>query len=340
MTEESSTSTTNRSEDIEICYQAGTTLVKASSTCTASLHHEEDDDGSTMPSVTIVDDKQIDSDTATTAAVPSFPGFRLNAALGCASFILIIGIVAMMLGFQGFFTFIEPCVGVRPFSLENLDLGSILGEEATHNQSEATMFFQIFSMLSGDNGSENTLPSPLNVTLEVMMQINNINPYDVSYKQNKKGTIAIPASSMALTSQSDDGELTIPPEHEDDWKIGTWGIPDSILKKRALNEIPLSVKASIDLEDRVDGLGLVDLFMSGGGLMLRVEGEVEGSSWIPGLTGQTTLLCAAQVGLGHEGKVKCQKSTMMGKLMNKQEEFSSGGTANDMDTKFGSPCFI
>jgi hypothetical protein len=346
-----SPSTTNCSEDIEICYQDDTTLIEESSTCTVSLHHDDDDDEFTRESVTMVEKKKDDTDTTTAAAaaaattttkatVPSFTGYRLHIALGCGSFILLIGIVALLLGLKGYFTFTEPCVGVRPFSLEDLDLGSILGEEATNNQSQASMLFQIVSMLSGKNSSESTLPSPLNAKLELMMLIENTNPYDVSYKQNKKGTITIPVSSMSLTSQSDDTELSFPPEHEDDLNIGTWGIPDSILKKRALNEIPLTVKATIDLENRGDGLGLVDLFMSGSGLMLRVEGEIEGSSWIPGLNGQTTLLCVAQVNLGHEAKIKCKKSTTIGRLINKQEEFSSGGTANDMETKLGSTCFL
>jgi hypothetical protein len=218
----------------------------------------------------------------------------------CGSCILVVGIAALILGVTGYLSFTDPCVGMRPLSLEDLDLTSILGEEATNNQSSASMLAQIVTILLGMNSNDTALPSPLNVTIELPLLMQNTNPYDVSYTQNKQGTITIPASNMSHTSKSDNTEFAIPPEHEDDVNIGTWRIPDSTLKRGEIQEIPMKVQATVDLGGGGDGLGLVDLFMSPTGLMLRVEGEIAGTSWVPGLTGQTTLLCTVQVKLGHD----------------------------------------
>ncbi|CAB9513910.1 expressed unknown protein [Seminavis robusta] len=253
---------------------------------------------------------------------------RLACSVGCFSCLLIVGIVCLALGVQGFFTFHDPCVGVYSLTIKDLDLGS---------NGDATSSNALWGFLDSITGgaASDVLPTTATMTLEMIMEVNNTNPYDLDYEQREEGTIVIPATSMESSSDNnDDLAMSFPPESDADLVIGTWKVPEATLKKKARNEIPVTITTEIDLL----GGGTFDLagrFMSGGAFLFRVKGGIEGSSWVPGMTGKTSFLCLARLdnilNFGEDANVKCRHSTKVGNLVNNDGDLDFRGVGDFMD---------
>jgi hypothetical protein len=252
-------------------------------------------------------------------------GSRLAFAIGCTSCLLILGIVFAVLGTQGYFTFQDPCIGVYSLTIKDIELGS---------NGDATSSSGLMGLLDTVTGgaASAVLPSQATITLDMMMEVNNTNPYDLFYEQNELGTIAIPASTMNLsTALSDSGsgeDMAIPPASDGDLVIGTWEVPDSTLKKKSRNEIPVSITTSIDLMN-ADTIGLAGIFVTGGAFMFRIQGSIEGTSWVPGLSGETMFLCLAKMedilNFEESASIKCRHTTSVGNLMTDEGDLDFRG---------------
>ena len=190
---------------------------------------------------------------------------RIVAAVGCSCCILILGIVCIVLGTQGYFTFQDPLVGEPKFKVVDVD-GDLLDAQAI-------------------------------ITLEMVIEFNNPNTYDITIKQSEEGTIVIPACVIKNETASNCAsivDMTIPTESEDDWMVGTWVLPDTILEAKSSTNITVSIIANIDVLSG-DVMDLAGLYLSDGGirLVLRIQGGVRASSWMPGLSGGLTFDCLA-----------------------------------------------
>jgi hypothetical protein len=191
---------------------------------------------------------------------------RLAAAFGCSLCILILGIVCIVLGTRGYFTFQDPLIGEPKFKVVDIG-GGLLDAQAI-------------------------------ITLEMITEFNNPNAYDITIKQSEEeGTIVIPACVIKNETASNCASLedmAIPAESEDDWMVGTWDLPDTILKAKSSTNITVSIIATIDVLSGDPG-DLAGLYLSDGGirLVLRIQGGVRASSWMPGLSGGASFDCLA-----------------------------------------------
>jgi len=169
---------------------------------------------------------------------------RLAAALGCSCCILILGIVCIVLGTQGYFTFQDPLVSEPKFKVVDVD-GGLLNAQAI-------------------------------ITLEMVIEFNNPNTYDITIKQSEEGTIVIPACVIKNETASNCASIenmTIPVESEEDWMVGTWVLPDTILEAKSSTDIKVSIIVTIDVLSG-DVMDLAGLYLSDGGirLVLRIQG--------------------------------------------------------------------
>ena len=76
-------------------------------------------------------------------------------------------------------------------------------------------------------------------------------------------------------------------------------------------------------------MDLGNVLVDGYPLVLRIEGGIEGSTWVVGLKGKTSFSCVARINnilnstsLGEDMDVSCRKKTRIGNLRNEKEEFS------------------
>jgi hypothetical protein len=249
---------------------------------------------------------------------------RLAFAIGCTTCLVILGIAFGVLASQGYFTFQDPCIGVYALTVTNVELG--YNDDATSS-----------SLLMGflDTVTGGILPTEATITLDMIMEVNNTNPYDLFYEQNELGTIAVPASAMNLSTLLTGGgnnggedSMDIPPVSDGDLVIGTWEVPDSTLKKKSRNEIPVSITAAIDLMS-ADTSGLAGILVSEGDFLFRIQGGIEGSSWVPGLRGETTFLCLAKMedimDFKESASIKCRQSTRVGNVMTDEGDLDFRG---------------
>ena len=62
-------------------------------------------------------------------------------------------------------------------------------------------------------------------------------------------------------------------------------------------------------------------------MAFEVSGGIEGSGWLPGLTGENTFVCLARMGnilsMAQGVNVRCRHSTSVGNLINEEGEFES-----------------
>ena len=240
---------------------------------------------------------------------------RLAAAVCCACFILIPGIACLVLYLLGYFTFQDPSIGISSVTITGIQMGY---DGDVHPNLEF-----VDDLTGGAAG--NVVPSQAIITMEMILEINNTNTYDINVEQSEeRGTIVIPACAMDEGSSSscdDVGETTIAAaESEDDLTVATWEVPDTVIDANSSTEIPVSVTFTIDFGDADDLTGnLVGLFLSGGPLALRIGGGIEVSSWFPGLRVEKISCLAVLDDIQNfqdpPPDVTCRHSTNVGKLI-------------------------
>lgn len=199
------------------------------------------------------------------------------ASISCGSLIVAIGIICLVLGLMGYFNFEEPCVSIKSFTIDNLELGSGGGG--------------ILGALTGG-----LVPSQVEIDITLILEANNTNVFDLDYEQGDEGIIIIPASETALS---------------EDMEIGTWTVPKGTLKKNAVNEIPVSMSAVVDMTG--SGAVIAASFLTGGPIFFQITGGIDGDGWVPGLSGQNTFVCMAGLdnvlAIGQGANVQCEHST-------------------------------
>lgn len=247
------------------------------------------------------------------------------ASIACGTLVVAVGITCLVLGVKGYFTFEEPCVGMQSFVIKDVDLTYAEGGNA---------FLDVLDSLTGGMASS-LVPTQASITLDIVLEVNNTNPYDLDYEQGEEGLVAI------RTTSTDEGDS----DQEEDLIVGTWEVPSSTLKSNARNEIPVSLNTSIDLMD-TDTMGLAGGLVSGSPLVFRITGGIEGSSWVPGMSGKSIFICLANVDnileLGSGTNIKCKHSTKVGKgrIINENGEIEFQGLDEFEDDEVDPACFV
>jgi len=237
---------------------------------------------------------------------------RLAAAVCCACLVLIPGIVCLILYLLGYFTFQDPSIGISSVTITGIQMGY---------DGDVHPMLEFMDDLTGGAAS-NVVPSQAFITMEMILEINNTNTYDIDVEQSgEMGTIVIPACVMDESSSNCDDvdETTTAAESEDDLTVATWEVLDTVLEANSSTEIPVSVTFAIDFGDADDLAGnLAGLFLSGGPLALRIRGGIVVSSWFPGLRVEN-ISCLAELddvqNFQDPPDVTCRHSTNVGKLI-------------------------
>ena len=238
---------------------------------------------------------------------------RLAAAVCCACFVLIPGIVCLILYLLGYFTFQDPSIGISSVTITGIQMG--------YDGDVVHPMLEFADDLTG-GAAGNMVPSRAIVTMEMILEINNTNAYGINVERSEeRGTIVIPACVMDEGSSSgcDDADETSA-ESEDDLTVATWEVPDTVIDANSSTEIPVSVTFTIDFVDVDDLTGnLVGLFLSGGPFALRIGGGIEVSSWFPGLRVEN-ISCLAELDdirnfQDPPPDVTCRHSTNVGELI-------------------------
>jgi hypothetical protein len=205
---------------------------------------------------------------------------RVAAGICCTCAILISGIVCLVLYLLGYFTVQAPAISIYLIKITDVQIGY-------HGQFGPMLEF-LDSLTGG--AISNRVPSQAMIKMEMIVEINNTNPYDITVEQIEEiGTVAIPACVMYDNCENKE-EIVIITESEDDLMLATWEIPDTILESYWSIVMPVSVTFTFDLRDVYD---LTGLFVSGGPLTLRIQGGIKAKSWIPGV-GVAVLWCLAE----------------------------------------------
>jgi len=233
---------------------------------------------------------------------------RVAAAICCTCFILIPGIICLLLYLLGYFTFQDPAIGLSSVTVTSVEFGY---------DGDAGPVFEFLNGLTNGTASE-SIPSQVKITMEMIVEINNTNAYDIHIQQSdENGTVVIPACIFNVSSPNCDNvdDMTIPTESKVDLTIATWEVPDTDLEANSSTEVPVSVTFTIDFSDGGD---LAGLFASGGPLELRIQGGIKATSWVPGLA-VMIFMCNVEIDDIHRfqdaPRVQCRQSTDLGKLI-------------------------
>ena len=257
----------------------------------------------------------------------------LILGLGCGVIVLSLGITAAVLGAKGYFGYDDPCIGVYDFNITGLDLTGRTGGADSNNDADDSSGGGLFAGLIdgvteslGLGSVSDLLPTQASLTIALIMEVNNTNPYDMDFKQTDDGIISIPDDRSVATLESRQGE---DPE-VDGFVVGTWEMPSGTLKKKARNLITVTVDTKIDLLS-TDALGLAGTFASDGPLAFEVDGGIEGQGWVPGIAGKTKLFCMARVDNviqaasgTQDATIRCKHSTKLGRRRLRGLQGSSG----------------
>ena len=246
------------------------------------------------------------------------------ACIGCTAFVLILGITCAVLGAKGYFGFSDPCVGVESFEITDISLEQ-------DSEGSSSSLISLFDTFTGGLAS-GIMPTQVTMTLQLVLEVNNTNPYKLELEQQEQGTIAIPlddedGSNTTNTEEGDEATTrNAADNNEDRVVVGTWEIPATTLEKRARNEVPITLTTSIDLLAD-DTLGLGFKIGTGGKVAFRIDGQVRGSGWVPGFTGTTSLWCLAELedilnSAGEKATIKCRHSTNVLQIYKRDEEFA------------------
>ncbi|CAB9498992.1 expressed unknown protein [Seminavis robusta] len=249
-----------------------------------------------------------DEELEKTSAASGGRSTGVMLALGCGVCIIIIGIVALVLWLTGYFTIKEPCVQIFSFTVSGLELGTGDSDAADSNP----LVGALNTLSGGLIGSV----SKATINLDLVLQVNNTNSYKLNYKQLDTGYVKIPEFMLNFGTPTDG-----PVETLNDFPVGNWDIDDGTLPKKSATLLPVSVSAEIDLADPAT-IGLAPIFLSGGEMAFLIKGGIEGSNWVPGLTGDVRFLCLAQVEdvlqFGADAKIFCRTSLDVGGIISQE----------------------
>jgi hypothetical protein len=239
------------------------------------------------------------------------------AAAACGCVVLSLGITALVLGVKGYFAFEDPCMDIKSFEIVDIDIQRAEG---------GNPFLDVLDTFTFGMASQ-VVPAQATMVIEMILEVNNTNPYDLDYQQGDEGLLEIPL---------EEGNGTL----KEDLVVGSWTVPSSTLKANARNDIPVSVTTTIDLLS-ADTVGLATKFATGQTLVFRIRGGIEGSSWVPGVRGTSSFLCLAHVEdiMDFESgtTVKCTHSTKAGKFIQESGEFDFFAFDDD---EVDSSCFV
>jgi hypothetical protein len=146
----------------------------------------------------------------------------------CIVCLLLAGITFAIMGAVGYYNFKSPCVGIQSMSLGKVDIDYL-------------------SVFAGDpKGS---------VDLDITLQINNTNPYGLTYKQSKIGIIGFRGR-----------------------QVGKFNIPDGVSEAR--NSSKSLIKANIKAGS--DGIDISEAmkFVAGKEIQLNFAGEISAVGWL------------------------------------------------------------
>jgi hypothetical protein len=226
------------------------------------------------------------------------------AAATCGSCIVVIGIVCLVLGLMGYFNFEEPCVEVKSFQIDSIERGGDGG---------------FLGALTGG-----LLSTEIALNLTVVLEVNNTNVFDLDYEQGEPGIVVIPADQTPL---------------DEDLPIGTWTAPKGTLKKEAVNLVPVIVNAAFDLVGS-GAAALATNFVTGGPIVFRITGGVDGKGWVPGMTGENTFVCDATLddvlNAEESATVNCKHSTSVAGVDAGAGESETSLTNSEEDTS----CYV
>jgi len=234
------------------------------------------------------------------AAATTSRSKSLILGVSCCSCILVVGIICLVLYLTGFFTFEEPSMEILSFTVGGLEMGQ------------------------GDSSNllGSLLPTQATLQLNLVLEVNNTNPFDIDYNPLEQGNIHIPEFLLNGESDNDDG----PVRSGGDFFIGNWAIPDGTLSKRSSHDIPVEVFATIDLA-QPETLGLAPIFLQGGKMAFLIDGGIEGNTWVPFVRGEVRFLCLVQVdnilAFGEDARIRCLTSVQVGRLVNIEGEINA-----------------
>lgn len=242
----------------------------------------------------------------------------LILGIGCGVVVLSLGITAAVLGAKGYFGYDDPCIGVYDFSIGNLTMTT--DTDAKESSGILGLVDGFTESLGLGSLASQMMPTQATMTIQLILEVNNTNPYDMDYEQTDEGIISIPDDRGV-----EDDEDTTTSRQGDDTEgmvVGTWEFPSGTLKKNARNQIPVTVTATIDLLSS-DALGLAGTFATNGPLAFEVDGGIEGEGWVPGITGKTKFFCMARVEKvieaasngGEDASIRCKHSTSLGRRL-------------------------
>jgi len=235
----------------------------------------------------------VDDDTNSSKTMVYKKKNRLAAAFGCSCCIFILGIVCIVLKLRGYFTFKEPTIGqpfviVESFGVNIPTDGNIIPTDGNITWSDG---LDIFEGLTTD------VNAPPVIALKLITEFMNPNTYDISIEQSEEeGTILIPACVIKneASNCANLEDMTIPAESPDDLMIGKWELPVTILEAKSSTNITVPINANID-DLSGDGVTfLLSLFKWGGPLVIRIQGGMKASSWLPALSGSASFDCLAE----------------------------------------------
>lgn len=182
----------------------------------------------------------------------------------CCCFLVAIGITLLGLGLAGFFNYKDPCVEIISFDVGPVQL--ITDEEEQQDNSP-----NILDMIGDFLGVD--IPTRLNITVNIMLEVNNTNTFKLDYEQDT-------TAENTISIIRDNGEIL---------PLGDWYIGKGRLEKRQQKDIPMRVNASIDLE----GSEVAKLVSSS--TTFRMQGTILGTAWLPGAQGIISIDCLAKV---------------------------------------------
>lgn len=247
----------------------------------------------------------------------------LITSIACVSILLILGITSLVLWTKGYFTFKDPCVEVKSFRIDDLDL--------TPSEDGNIVTNVLDSLFPGGGVGDlasSLLPSQVSMKISIVLEVNNTNVYDLDLEQGEEGVVTIPA---------EENNNAI----EGDRVIGSLEIPSSTLKSRTRNEIPFVVETTFDVLSE-DSRQLVTLLVSGNPVVFRITAGIKGSSWAPGLKANVGFNCLISkenlnlVELDSGTSLTCTESVRVGtrNLMNEDEEIET------KDNEVNSACYV
>ncbi|CAB9513900.1 expressed unknown protein [Seminavis robusta] len=186
----------------------------------------------------------------------------------------------------------KPCVRLYSFSVSSVEL--------TTGTGNGSPLLGALDSLTGGLASP-VAPTTAILNLDLVLQVNNTNPYRLDYKQLEPGSVEIPASM-----------LNGPTDSLGYFPVGSWDLVNGTLPGSSASLLPVSVSAEIGLDDPAT-TGLAPMFVSGGEMSFLIEGIIRGTGWVPWLRGDVTFRCLAHVDDilqfgAHSSEPQCQST--------------------------------